>query len=299
MPESTLEWRRLNDLPPPVLKRLPLNEEAVTAFGPPSGLHPPVKPARFVDEIPESYRGELYYRIVGSQRGSKYGPSRYVSLVEKKGVPLDDQLGQRLAGAALWMNHIAQGREQRLFAEPGELRPEFRGPLPARLLARARKPFPEYTGVAWPTVSARFRRIVEALEPESHLFIPLDFSDDKEERQLYVFFPGAMFAPTGLAVEGNDIAKNLLPNGSLQFVSPQHLGKRHFYLLNRSVIGPAHIFTDSWFGVIFSRGILELVGDVLDRELAFMPMGECNAPIPAHAEKRTRDGRVQPLGLAN
>ena len=71
IPESVREHRRLNELPPPRIKRLPLDAVAVEACGPPSHLHPPVKPARIVDEVPEEYDGELYYRIVPSQRGAE------------------------------------------------------------------------------------------------------------------------------------------------------------------------------------------------------------------------------------
>jgi hypothetical protein len=138
--------------------------------------------------------------------------------------------------------------------------------------------------------------VIEALEPGVHLFIPIDTSEGEEEPDLFVFFPGVMFAPTGLAIESNGIAQNMLPNGGIQFMSPQHLSKRHFYLLNRNVIGDAQIFTDSWFRLIFSQRALERLGDVLHRELAFMPMGVCDEPIPANAEKRTRDGGVEPLG---
>jgi hypothetical protein len=296
IPESVLEWRRLSELPPPVLKRLRVDAETLNSCGPPSSLHPPIQPARVIDEVPEGYRGELYYRIVPSQRGSARNPRAHVSLLHK-GLKLEDQPGQRLALAM--RSHVAQGREQHLFAEPGVLRPEFQRALPARLRASASKPFAEYHGDIYPMVSARFRRVVEALEPGVHLFIPLDTSEGRQEPELYVFYPGVTFRPTGLAIEANAIAGSMLPDGGLQFSSPNYLSARHFYLLNRNVIGSAEIFTDGWFGPIFSQRAVERLGDVLQRELAFMPMGVCEEPLPPDARRCTRDGGEEQLGAVN
>jgi hypothetical protein len=297
VPESVLEWRRLNELPSPKLKRLRLDGETQNAFGPPSSLHPPIQPARVIDEVPDSYGGPLYYRIVPSQRGSQRNPISYVTLLQK-GLKLEDQPGQWL-GVAM-MTHVAQGREQHLFTAPGKLRPELRHPLPAKLLARAtKKPFPEYHGHHWPMVSARFRRVVEALEPGVHLFIPLDTSEGEREPELYVFYPGLMYRPTALAIKASDIGRYLRPEGFLQFTRPQHLSARHFYMLNRNVIGSAEIFCEGWFGPVFSQRAVERLGDVLQRELAFMPMGVCDEPIPAGATRCTRDGGVAQLGAAN
>lgn len=289
--ESVLEWRRLNELPKPALKSVPLDPDALAPSGPPSSLHPPLRPARVVDEVPEGYRGDLYYRIVPSQLGSQRNPARYVTL-KQKGLNLDDQPGQRLASA--WMEHVAQGGGATLFAAPGELRQEFRKPLPARLLADAgKKPFPEYTADSWPQVSGRFRRIVEALEPGVHLFIPLDTSEGQREPELYVFYPGVIFRPTSLAIEASGMVGAIQPHGGL--VIPRTVSARHFYAVNRNVISSAEIFTEGKLGPIFSQRAVEQLGDVLAREYAFMPMGVCEEPIVKGTGKYTRDGAVEPL----
>jgi hypothetical protein len=292
VPESVLEHRRLNELPPPRIKRLPLDAAAVEACGPPSHLHPPVKPAQIVDEVPEGYDGELYYRIVPSQRGAKRNIRRYVRLVHPKGVALEDWPGQRLAAA--WAQIVAQGRERGVFVEPGKLYPDLERDLPARLLASAKKPFPELVSSNWPIASDRFRRVLESLEPGAHLFLPLDTSDGGQPPLLHIFFAGAMFRPTGLAISANGIAGHILPEGGLSFNQPK-LSARHFYYLNANVIGSAELFVDTWLGTIFSRRVLERLGDVLPPELAFMPMGVCAEPPPADAMKCTRYGKTEPL----
>jgi len=292
IPESVLEYRRLNELPPPRIKRLPLDAATVEACGPPSHLHPAVKPARIVDEMPEGYDGELYYRIVPSQRGAKRNIRRYVRLVHPKGVALEDWPGQRLAAA--WAPIVAQGKERGIFVEPGKLHPDLERALPAQLLASAKKPFPELVSSNWPIASDRFRRVLESLEPGTHLFLPLDTSDGGQPPLLHIFFAGAMFRPTGLAISANGIAGHILPEGGLTFNQPK-LSARHFYYLNANVIGSSELFVDSWLGTIFSRRMLERLGDVLPPELAFMPMGVCAEPPTAGAMKCTRDGKTEPI----
>lgn len=283
---SVLEWRRLNELPAPKLRPLPLADDVDA----PSPRHPPLKPARIVDELPEGCEGPLYYRIVRSQRGQAVKPRRYVA-IDAQGLKLDDQPGQRLCSA--WPTHVAQGQETKLFAAPGRLDPIFEVPLPARFLARADKPFPEYTCNIFTLVSSRLRRAIEALEPGAHLFLALDLCPG-EEPPLHVFFPGVLFRPTALAIDANGIRENLLPGGGVKFTGPR-LSARHFYRLNRNVIGAAEIFVDPWLGPIFSQRAVAQFGDVLEREHAFMPMGVCEEPIEPGASKATRDGSVHPL----
>lgn len=277
--------------PPPVLKQLPLDHKALERCGEPSRLHPPVKPARCIDEVPAGYDGDLYYRIMNSQRpGAAF--RRYVRITPAKGVVQEDQPGQRLAAA--WANHVARGRDLRVFSEPGKLRPDLTGSLPAQLLASAKKPFAEYVSSNWVVVSARFRCVLESLEPGAHLFLPLDTSQGANSPLLYIFFPGVAFSPTGLAIAANGIEDCILPNGGLSF-GGSRLSASHFYFLNRNVIGSADVFVDSWLGPIVSKRALERLGDILPTEFAFMPMGVCEERLPPGAARHTRDGTAHQL----
>ena len=103
-----------------------------------------------------------------------------------------------------------------------------------------------------------------------------------------------MFRPTGLAITANGLAGHILPEGGLTFNQPK-LSARHFYYLNAYVIGSTELFVDTWLGTIFSRRMLERLGDVLPPELAFMPMGVCTEPPTACAMKGTRDGKTKPI----
>ena len=105
---------------------------------------------------------------------------------------MEDQPGQRLAASVA--SHVAQGRDLHLFASPGKLRPDLQSALPGRLMATAKKPFPEYTSDNWPLASARFRRVLEELEPGAHLFIPIDLSAAAKNPSSMSSSVGSLFA---------------------------------------------------------------------------------------------------------
>jgi len=167
-------------------------------------------------------------------------------------------------------------------------------PLAAALLASAKQPFPELVFSNWPLASDRLRRVLESIEPGVHLFLPLDTSEGAEPPLLHIFYAGATFRPTGLAVSANGMADHILPEGGLTFNRPK-LSARNFYHLNVNVIDSADVFVDAWLGLIFSRRALERLGDVLPPELAFMPMGVCKEPASHGPDKCTRGGKVGPI----
>jgi hypothetical protein len=269
------------------IKRLPLDQETLTRIGPPSALHPPVQPARIVDDTPRDYAGDLYFRIFPLKPYAPWRPKKYVALSQKG--RLEDQPGQRLACCV--KSHVAQGQDRHLFESPGKLRPDFQSALPGCLMAIAKTPFPEYTADNWPLASARFRRVLEELEPGAHLFIPIDLSHGSEEPRLYVFFSGATFRPTAVAIEANGIPVTENPDGGIRYSYPQPVDPR-FYYLNRGMIGSAEVFVDHGLGLIFSKRALERLGDILPRRYAFAPIGVCDEAIPAGAGRYTRDGEV-------
>ena len=289
-PPSFTEASGPVELPKLVIKHLPLDVEALARIGPPSALHPPVRPARIVEAVPEDYEGDLYFRIFPLDPYGAWSPKRYVALPQKG--RLEDQPGQRLASC--WASHVAQGQDPAIFVSPGELRADMRSPLPGSLMAAAKQPFPEYTRDNWPLVSARFRRVLEELEPGRHLFIPIDLADGSEAPQLYVFFVGAIFRPLALANQANDLKATLLPGGGVN-LHDMNPANRPFYYLNSGVVGTSQVFIDHWLGPIFSKRAVELLGDFLPRRYALMPMGVCDEPLLPGTSRYTRDGAVHPL----
>jgi len=53
---AALTAAQAREAPAPDIERLPLDSEALTRIGPPSALHPPVQPARIVDDVLEIMR---------------------------------------------------------------------------------------------------------------------------------------------------------------------------------------------------------------------------------------------------
>lgn len=279
----------------PAVKRLPLDRTSVHHQEPFSALHPPLRPARVFDAVPADYRGELFYRIVEVRPFLARNQKRYVQL-PKEG-PLEEQVGQRLCHA--WPVHVAQGAAPAIFTSRGVLRPQFRR-LKGSLMAAGKKAFPEYTYGGYPLVSARFRDVLEQLEPGAHLFIPIDLSDGDEIPRLYVFFPGVTHRPSALAVAANGLEIGRYENGSVAVRLPKghqvvRLDRPNFYYLNGRIVGSAELFVDSDLGFIFSRKAVERLGDILDPRDIFMPVGIADEPVPETTARYTRDGKIERL----
>ena len=232
-----------------------------------------VKPPRIKGVVPAHYAGPLCYIVRTLRHSGARAAQEFISIVEDpKPKRLEDRAGQMLATADAQM--AALHTAPQLYDEEGQLRPEWRRPLRANLLAKAPK-----TWADWPLgliryVSPHVHDVLEALEPKKHLFIPVDVSaQDREPFRLYVLFPGAAARRTALAMRANGIEYTLSERGTPIFRTLDWHIEDRFGYLNSDVIGSAHLFFDFRLGFIFSQEAVDRFGDILPSKTAFKPMG--------------------------
>jgi hypothetical protein len=162
--------------------------------------------------------------------------------------------------------------------ERGELRDKWRQPLPARIPKSAPKSWPEFgVGGTLTIVSQRIRDLIEELEPGAHFFIPIDAEQsDASVLRLYAFFIGVVPTRTALSMDANGIAYSTSDfDGSPVFSRPEWLMRpsEHFGYLDPKVVDGHAILKDTASLCIFSAELVNGLGDVLPKGLAFVPMG--------------------------
>ena len=225
----------------------------------------PVEPAVIRGAVPAHYHGPLYYRVYVFASGRAGKPmSEMVAFADRA-------LGERLARVNRY--HAALRAAQGLCDERGDLLPDLRQPIRARLKAGATKWRDELYGVLV-LVSPRFRDVVEGLAPGAHYFVPLDVDDRAGGVfRAYAFFSGVGRRRAALALEANGIPYSFADTGELVFKSPEWVLSDHFGYLDASVVDGAPLLYDWRLGPLFSAELVELLGNVLQRGAAFVPMG--------------------------
>lgn len=239
-----------------------------------------VAPARTIGDIPPDYHGPIYYRLQRIWRRPQRMVQEFIRIEQDgRGKRPQDSLARRLGGLD---RHAAALRiEPKLFDEGGNLLPEWRGPLKAKLLADAPKTWPEFGGGIITYVSERFRDVVEREEPSTHTFIPLDVSGaGRSTFRMYVFFCGNAVRRTAIAMRANSIAYRLSERGTPIFSVPEWMETTsQFAYLNNEVIGESELFYDVRAGLIFSDNLVRALGDVLPSDTTFIAMGAVNESL--------------------
>lgn len=234
-----------------------------------------VAPARTIGDVPPDYHGPIYYRLQAVRGRRPERMAQEFIRIEQEPRPkrIDDALGQRLATAD--RQEAALRAEPKLFDEQGNLRPEWRGPLKARMLSTAPKKWADFPGGGIAYVSERFHDVLEDVEPRRHIFIPLDVAGtDRPEFRMYVFFAGNAARRPVLAMRANGIEYKLSERGTPFYPRPQWLSDTsRFAYLNSEVIGDAQLFYDRQEGFIFSEKLVEAMGDILRPDIIFVALG--------------------------
>lgn len=230
-------------------------------------------PQRIRGDLPSDYDGPLYYTWRRLRSGMPKPPGSFIRIVdEPKPKRMEDEAGESLARAD--PQCAALKIEPRLFDEDGELLSRWQHPLQARLKANAPKQWADWPMGVLRYVSPQVRDAIEAVEPGRHLFIPVDVdAKDRDPFRLYILFPGNAARLTVLAMRANEISYTLSDGGTPVFHEPPWLHEDRFGYLNQDVLQDAHLFYDFSLSFIFSRALVEKLGDVFIENYAFKPWG--------------------------
>jgi len=227
-----------------------------------------VKPVVCRGVVPDHYRGPLYYRrLIFNFRAGKKPLERMLSFEDRA-------LKQRLANVsfprAAWRN------APELCDANGELLPELRTPLKAKMQASANRSWDEFSAHSLVLVSARIRDVIEAIAPSVHYFVPIDVADhDGGNFRVYAFYCGVTRPDTALAMEANGITRMVLANGGQTFEPPLNCITQsdRFAYLDPAVLAGAPLLYDPMLAMLFSHELVEQLGDCMPKGEAFVPMG--------------------------
>jgi hypothetical protein len=221
--------------------------------------------------IPESYTGAIFYRMEtfsyeGMRRTVYHG---VVTVLDRKRM---QELGDpRNMTCSLYKLGI-------LTDARGVLREKWREPLRARIPKSAPKSWPEFgVGGTLTVISSRIRDLIEALEPGANFFIPIDAETAGGSiLRLYALFIGIVPARTALSMKANRTEFTASDyDGSPVFQRPEWLmgPSEHFGYLDPQVVGDHALLKDTASLWIFSAELVNQLGDVLPKGVAFVPMG--------------------------
>ena len=229
----------------------------------PTAIDPSVaNPPRINGQVPDDYRGPLYYRV---QNLTYYGgkkPLHALLSYEDRGVR------RRLAKVDL--SRAALRRDPVLCDARGDLASAWRTPIKARLWATPRKNWEEFDRI----VSSRVRDVIEEFAPGIHYFVPVDIDDRQGGFRAYFFFCGLGWTREVVAAEASGITETTTTVGGGRIPAfPDFISSERFAYLDGSVIDGAPLFYDGRLSLVFCRELVERLGDVLPRNQAFVPMG--------------------------
>lgn len=228
-----------------------------------------VKPARIRGTVPNDYRGPLYYRVATfSYQGNKKGLHELVSFEDRKAVA-------RLAKVDI--GRAAQRNDVVLCDANGELLPEWRTPLKAKLKGSAGKTrnWVEFAATFMSTVSPRIKDIIEEFAPGIHYFIPVDVDDGQGGSfRAFFFVCGAGWFGRATALEASGFTETTTTfAGEVVPAPPDLIGSERFAYLDAAVIGRTPLFYDGELSFVFCADLVERLGDILPSGKAFVPMG--------------------------
>ncbi len=224
------------------------------------------KSPRIAGEVPAGYDGPLYYRYltVKHDRGPR-ALQEYLTWENRKinGV----QYAQRFAS----MDSIFGAKLDfpDMFDADGMLKKEWRGPFKARKKSNfPKKAWRECDGGTVGLVGERARSIIEEIEPDTHLFVPIDLEpSDSEPRRVYIF-------KIGHGGRGGWCALTPEFNPSQNYFA--HIPEKsttNFLLLDRPKVAGKHLFQCELGGAVFSEALVSRLGDVLCDGVVFVPVG--------------------------
>src|SRR5262249_5103509 len=160
----------------------------------PTAIDPSVaNPPRINGQVPDDYRGPLYYRV---QSLTYYGgkkPLHALLSYEDRGVR------RRLAKVDL--SRAALRRDPVLCDADSDLRAEWRAPIKGQVWAAPRKNWEEFDRI----VSSRVRDVIEEFAPGIHYFVPVDIDDRQGGFRAYFFFCGLGWTRDVVAAEASGI----------------------------------------------------------------------------------------------
>lgn len=235
---------------------------------------------RIAGIVPESYDGPVYYRVLEKNSGPPYFTDK---------IEADSETRERTR--PFWDPYIRlQGEAVAalLLTERGELRPEWNVPLKYDVLQEKPLSF-EYMPGSF--TSARVRDIIVTLDPERHIFLPIDmrWPDGRIERfYMHRWANDSFFAHTAFPVlhpEMNDMEIGTYTNGTKYFKHPDWIMGRaaaldpyHFGFLNREFIGDLNLFEAEVLGnavVISDKLLTELnnLGNIFWGADSYVRMG--------------------------
>lgn len=237
-----------------------------------------VKPLRIMGKVPPDYDGPIYYRL------AQYIPERR-SRTRFRWRDDDAKLERLLySGHNAGVRVLSSGM---VLDEGGNLLPEWTVPLKACYIGTGKPDRLEvsHDTSAW-RISERVHDAITALEPDWHLFIPIDVATDVGLERQYLFF-----------LERRHVLKQEImhpakmhfkrwkfSNGEVGWSNKRWLQNRDdphpFGWLDASVVADMHLFTgssvdNSWVvsSALFER--LAAFGDIYPNDLVFSPMGLC------------------------
>jgi hypothetical protein len=226
-----------------------------------------VRPPVIKGAVPADYRGPLYYRLFTFQfHAAKKSLLEMTSFASPA-------MGQRLASVNKY--HAAVRKARGLCDEDGNLLPDLRSPVRARLKASANKSWDEFSISTVIMVSPRIRDVIESAAPGVHYFVPIDIDDRAGGTfRVYAFYPGLTHRLPAVALDANGIAYKMSDDGQPLFQYPVELTTTdRFFWLNASVIDGVPLLFDGKLSFLFSHELVQQLGDCLPQGTAFVPMG--------------------------
>jgi uncharacterized protein DUF1629 len=224
-----------------------------------------IKPPVIDGAVPGDYRGPLCYRLRSSGDSAKKPLVEMIGFADRNAKRKFIQIDQNLA---------ARRMDPWLCDENGDLLPEWRTPIKAKLLANANKSWDEFSSGGINLVSERIRDVVERLAPGVHYFIPVDIDDRHGATfRVYMFFCGMTRLPTVLAMEANGIEYTLFPDGTPRYAPPAWIYSNAFGYLDLSAIDGAPLLYSRELGFLFSQELVDRLGQIMPEGTVFVPMG--------------------------
>jgi hypothetical protein len=259
----------------------------------------PLKPTsiRLVGQVPSDYTGPVYYRTQ-ENLNEPWGRSRFrwnepASKIEKLTGGLNRD------GFVLKSGLVVD--------EHGALLPEWTTPLKARFLGgKTERVEYQYEGDGPKRISERLHDAIVSLEPNRHIFIPIDVTNDDGIERQYLLFVGKSFfwGDVVLHPSKNRLQPKTYVSGSQGYESPSwvqsHSEDRHgFGYLNGRVVDGLHYFAGGSVmnnGCIFSPELFDKIagfGDIFEKPIDLVPMGICVDEITPSLARTARSGQRQ------
>lgn len=224
------------------------------------------KPPRIAGEVPAGYDGPLYYRqlTVKYNRGPK-ALEQYLTW-EKRNVD-GVQFSERFASIDSLMS--AKIKHPDMFDADGEVKAAWRGPFKAKKKSNfPKKSWTECYGGGLGLTSEHVKSIIEEVEPGIHLFAPLELQPaDSEPHRVFIFKigHGGWGGWCALTPEFNPLQD--------YFAEIPQKNTTEFILLDQSKVEGKHLFQCELGGPVFSKALVDRLGDILSDNVVFVPVG--------------------------